>query len=151
MIPALFAAAFVTLSPAHYFADHWLQSDHQAVTKGLPGWPGRLACARHATVVTATLALALAVTAAATGARFSLPWTVFALTVNGSSHYWADRRTTLASLAALTGKGALWRIGLPRDGRDDNACLGTGAYALDQSWHVFWLLVTALVIAAGSR
>lgn len=31
---------------------------------------------------------------------------------------------------------------------DPAATLGTGAYALDQSWHHLWLLVAALIIAA---
>jgi len=151
MTASLFAAAFAALFAGHQLADHWLQTNRQALGKGAPGWPGRLACARHAAVLTAVLALALAVTAAATGARFSVPWTAVALALNGASHYWADRRTTLAALAESVGKGALWRIGMPRSGRDDNACLGTGAYILDQSFHTFFLLVTALVIAAGSR
>jgi len=146
----LFASAFAALLAGHQVADHWLQTNHQAVTKGAPGWPGRLACARHAAVLTAVLALALAATAAATGARFSLPWTALALALNGASHYWADRRTTLAALAESVGKGAFWRLGMPRDG-GGSACLGTGAYALDQAFHVGCLWLTALVIAAGSR
>lgn len=151
MTASLFAAAFADLFAASQFADHWLQANRQALGKGLPGWPGRLACARHAAVVTTVLALSLAGTAAATGARFSVRWTALALALNGVTHWWADRRATLAALAGSIGKGALWSIGMPRPGRDDNACLGTGAYVLDQSWHVFWLLVAALVIAAGSR
>lgn len=148
MTASLFAAAFAALFAAHQLADHWLQTNGQSVTKGLPGWPGRLACARHAAVVTAAMALALVVTAAATGARFSVPWTGAALAFNGVTHYWADLRTTLAALAERTGKGAFWRMG---SGRDGHACLGTGAYALDQSFHVACLWLAALVIAAGSR
>ncbi|WP_243704711.1 MULTISPECIES: hypothetical protein [unclassified Micromonospora] len=30
---------------------------------------------------------------------------------------------------------------------DDNPSLGTGAYALDQSWHIAFLFVSAVVIA----
>lgn len=150
MTASLFAAAFASLFAAHELADHWLQTNSQALGKGLPGRPGRLACARHAAVLTTVLALALAVTAAATGARFSLPWTALALALNGVAHYWADRRSTLAAFAERVGKGAFWRLGTSRDG-NGHACLGTGAYVMDQSFHVFWLLVTALVIAAGSR
>jgi len=37
---------------------------------------------------------------------------------------------------------------VPRPHRDDNPTLGTGAYALDQSFHIFWLIIAALLIAA---
>lgn len=151
MTTALFAAAFAALFAAHQVADHWLQTNHQAVTKGLPGWAGRFACARHAVTLTAVMAAALAVTAVVTGARFSVPWTAIALAVNAITHYWADRRTTLAGLTERIGKGTFWRLGAPRPGRDDNPTLGTGAYALDQSWHTLFLLVSALIIAGGAR
>jgi hypothetical protein len=49
----------------------------------------------------------------------------------------------------VTGKGEFYRLGAPRAGRDDNPHIGTGAYALDQSFHHLWLLVAALVIAAA--
>jgi hypothetical protein len=41
-----------------------------------------------------------------------------------------------------------WTLGAPRPDRDDNPSLGTGAYALDQSFHYFFLFYTALIIAA---
>lgn len=40
---------------AHTVADHWVQTDAQARNKGLPGWPGRRACAAHVASYTATL------------------------------------------------------------------------------------------------
>jgi hypothetical protein len=67
--------------------------------------------------------------------------------VSAVTHYWADRRTTLARLADALGKGGYYRLGAPRPGRDDNLSLGTGAYALDQSWHWLWLGVAATVTA----
>jgi hypothetical protein len=88
--------------------------------------------------------------ALATGARLSVPAVAAGLAVNGVSHYWADRRSTLAALAALLGKSQLWVLGSPRPGHDDNPVLGTGAYALDQSWHLAWLVITALIIVRGS-
>jgi hypothetical protein len=39
-------------------------------------------------------------------------------------------------------------MGIPRPGTDDAAHLGTGAYALDQSWHVGWLFIAALITTA---
>lgn len=142
-----FAVVLPTLLVAHNVADHWVQTHHQALTKGSPGWVGRWACARH--VGTYTL-----VTAGAVG----VVWVVFALPigvvgfvsgqlVSAGTHYWADRRTPLAAFAELLGKGGFFRLGAPRPDRDDNPSLGTGAYALDQSWHHGWLFVAALLTA----
>jgi hypothetical protein len=65
------------------------------------------------------------------------------------THYWADRRTTLAALATRVGKGEFYALGAPRPGREDNPTIGTGAYALDQAWHWVWLLVAALLTAVA--
>lgn len=148
---AVFAAVLTALWAAHNVADHWIQTGAQSAGKGGPGWPGRLACARHTATLTAVLAVTLLAVTAVTGMRLSLPAAATGLAVNAVSHWWADRRWTLAWLAGLTGNGEFWRFGQPRDGRDDNPGLGTGSYALDQSWHAAWLLVTALIITGGSR
>nr|ABD93454.1 pRL2-25 [Streptomyces sp. 44414] len=50
----VFAAVFIGLYIAHSVGDHWVQSSCQAATKGLPGWPGRLACGRHVLGLTLT-------------------------------------------------------------------------------------------------
>ena len=148
---ASFAAAYAALHASHEVADHWLQTGHQAAAKGLPGWPGRRACAAHVATYTAAQALALALTARVTGARLAPARTAAALAVSAVSHYAADRRAPLRALAELLeapmGKGSFYRLGAPRGGRDDNACLGTGAYALDKAWHTGWLLAAALVAA----
>nr|WP_225954282.1 DUF3307 domain-containing protein [Kibdelosporangium phytohabitans] len=132
---------------AHHVADHWAQTPRQAARKGDPGWSGRRACAGHVTTYTA-------VTAGLTG----LLWWLFDLTVtwggflagqlvSAVTHYVVDRRVPLAWLARRVGKGEMLEFGAPRPGRDDNPHLGTGAYALDQSWHWWWLLVTAMCTA----
>ena len=72
---------------------------------------------------------------------------VAGLGIDAVTHWWADRRSTLAWLARVTGKGEFYRLGAPRADHDDNPHIGTGAYALDQSFHHLWLLVAALVIA----
>ncbi|SEG90968.1 hypothetical protein SAMN04489712_1282 [Thermomonospora echinospora] len=64
--------------------------------------------------------------------------------MDGISHYWADRRTTLLRLARLVGKGEFAELG---DGAAAPA--GTGAYALDQSWHIGWLFAAALIACLG--
>lgn len=136
-----FAAALPALLVAHSVADHWFQSDHQAGHKGLPGWTGRFACASHVAVYTLTTAAAVALL----WALFELPISpagfLLGQAVSAVSHYWADRRTTLARLCERAGKGSFYRLGA------GSGTLGTGAYALDQSWHHGWLFVAALVTA----
>ncbi|MEV5708917.1 hypothetical protein [Actinoallomurus sp. NPDC052274] len=42
------------------------------------------------------------------------------------------------------GEPKLDKNGVPYD---DNESLGTGAYALDQSYHKFWILIAAVITA----
>ncbi|MEU9149379.1 transcriptional regulator [Streptomyces sp. NPDC048417] len=147
MQAATFAAVFIALYVAHSVGDHWVQTSHQSATKGRPGWVGRLADARHVATLTLTKLAVLIPAAALLGLHLSVPAVVAGLAVDAASHWWADRRTTLARLAALLGKGEFYRLGAPRAGRDDNPHIGTGAYALDQSFHHLWLLVAALIVA----
>jgi hypothetical protein len=145
---AAFAAVFAALYAAHQVADHWVQTQHQADHKGLPGWVGRWNCTKHVLTYTGTGVVALALVAVVTGWRPAVVPLVVGLLVSGVSHYIADRRTPLFRLALATGSARFWSLGTPRPDRDDNPSLGTGAYALDQSWHIGWLFVTALIIAA---
>lgn len=147
MTAGMFAAVFVALYAAHQVADHWVQTHWQANTKGKPGWPGRAACAAHVLTYTATAMVFLAAETVALDMPLPIGRVAAGLAVSAVSHYWADRRTTLARLAAWTGHGEFWRLGAPRPDRDDNPSLGTGAYAMDQSWHIGWLFIAALVIA----
>lgn len=145
---ATFAAVFAALYAAHQVADHWIQSQEQADCKGKPGWAGRLACAAHVATYTLTGAVFLVLMFAVTGLRVdALPFAL-GLTVSAVTHYIADRRTPLRKLAVLFAADRFHTLGTPRPGRDDNPSLGTGAYALDQSFHVFFLFIAALVIAA---
>jgi hypothetical protein len=144
----VFAAVFVALYAAHQVADHWLQTQHQADHKGLPGWVGRWNCVKHVAAYGATQLAALGLLALVLDVTVSPVPLTAGMTVNLATHYIADRRTPLFRLACATGSGRFWTLGAPRADRDDNPSLGTGAYALDQSWHVGWLFVAALVIAA---
>ena len=147
--PTVFAAVFAALYAAHQVADHWIQTDHQAGHKGLPGWAGRLACLAHVTTYTLTAVIALIALALSTGLPLSPAHVALGLTISAVTHYIAYRRTPLRRLACLTGSAAFFGFGTPRPDRDDKPCLGTGAYALDQSWHVGWLFVSALAVASG--
>jgi hypothetical protein len=130
-----FAVALATLYAAHSVADHWIQTDHQAVTKGGTGWPARLADLRHVLTYTATLAAALALVAWRCHLPYDVPRVAVALVFNGITHYIADRRSPLLALAAKLGK-ANWLKFDPEAG-----------YKLDQSWHLGFLLITALILA----
>ncbi|MGK5554347.1 transcriptional regulator [Actinomadura kijaniata] len=153
--PAVFAAVFVALYAGHEVGDYWLQTHHQACGKGAPGWTGRILCARHVATLTAVKLAAVLLA----GLVLALPLNPYTLAVglgvDAISHYWADRRTTLAALARLLGrtlvpgKGEFVSLGAPRPGHDDNPTLGTGAAALDQSWHKAWLFVAALIACTG--
>lgn len=144
-----FAAVLPALLVAHTVADHWVQSSRQANRKGLPGWPGRRACAGH--VASYTLVTALVTVVAWWVLHLSITPAGFVVgqVVSAVTHYWADRRSTLAWLARLLGKGEFYRLGAPREGHQDNPTLGTGAYALDQSFHWLWLFVAALLTAVA--
>lgn len=150
----MFAAAFAALYIAHHVADYWLQTQDQADRKGLRGWTGRLACARHVATHTVCNVVVLAGVYALAGVwPPNWPAVVSAVGVIAVTHYWADRRTTLAWLARvldtrgiLPGKYRFHEFGKAHEGHA--ACMGTGAAHLDQSWHVLWLGVGAAIIAA---
>lgn len=144
----MFAAAFAALYAAHQVADHWIQTPHQANTKGTPGWRGRRACAAHVATYTLAQAGALAAVCAVTGERPRPARVAAALALSAATHYVADRRTPLRRMAEATGHGEFFTLGAPRAGRDDNPSLGTGAYAMDQSWHIGWIGVASLLLAS---
>jgi len=150
---AVLTVASAALFAAHQFGDHWAQTPTQAMTKGGSGWSARTACASHVLVLTAVKLAALLAAFAVAGLPIRPAWWAAGLGVDAASHYWADRRSTLRALATAfgPGKAAFFDLGAPRPGRDDNPTLGTGAYALDQSWHVGWLFIAALILAAGAR
>lgn len=148
--PALmFAVVFGALYTAHHMGDQWIQTHHQALGKGAPGWTGRILCARHTITLIAAKLTILTITSAALGLHLHPVPVATGLAIDGASHYWADRRTTLARLAHAIGKGPYYTLGAPRPGHDDNPGTGTGAYHLDQAWHLAWTWAAALIIAAA--
>jgi len=158
---ATFAATFAAVFVGHSVGDLWVQTPCQSALKGQrdgnPGESsrvGRLACTRHVITLTLTKALLLAVVVLA----LDLPVTVLGVTVglgiDAVTHWWADRRFTLARFARSVGKSEFYNLGtgahpvhpVTVEGKPAGH-LGTGAYALDQAFHHFWLLVAALLIA----
>jgi hypothetical protein len=139
----VFSSVFVTLYAAHQVGDHWVQAHWQACGKGDRSTQGRFACFTHVASLTLTKVVALMLLWYVT--RLPLGgWTLAAgLLLDAATHYWADRRYTLQRLAERLGKADFWKLGAGH--------LGSGAYALDQSWHVGWLFVTSLIVAVGAR
>jgi hypothetical protein len=135
--PGGIAAVFAALYAAHQFADHWVQTQHQADTKGHAGWRGRIACASHVATYTGTQLLAVLALVWRCGLHLAPAALVAGLAVSAITHYVADRRTPLRAIADTVGAGRFYRV---------NAGGVNGAYLLDQSWHIAWLFVAALVI-----
>ncbi|WP_327285469.1 transcriptional regulator [Streptomyces sp. NBC_01205] len=155
MHAATFAAVFVALYVAHSVGDHWVQTSRQSADKGKPGWTGRLADTRHVTSLTATKLAVLLPVALLLDLDLSLFGLLAGLGVDAVTHWWADRRSTLAWLAKVTGKTEFYGLGtgshplhpVTAEGKPA-AHLGNGSYALDQSFHHLWLLVAALLITS---
>lgn len=142
-----FACTLLSLLVAHTIADHWVQTSHQAAHKGTRDWSGRWNCFKHVASYTVVTTGFVALVWALLGLEITPAGFILGQLVSAVTHYWADRRFTLAWLATLADKAGFYTLGAPRDGHDDNPSLGTGAYILDQSFHWLWLFVAALVTA----
>lgn len=140
--PATFAAIAVTVYAAHQVGDYWVQTGEQAARKGLPGWPGRRACAAHVATYTITLLAFIVLLQVWTDPALSVPWLWAGLAANAVTHYFSDRRRPLAWVAAKLGKRGFYEAG---------SGLATGAGLLDQAWHWGWLFASALVMSGPPR
>lgn len=163
MAGASMAAYGIALYAAHHVGDYWVQTDHQAAHKGDQGATGIRECSKHVGTYVLTQAVCVGITALALDLPLSFGHLLVAMLVSGVTHYLADRREfgIMFKLARLIpGKGRFLKLGVPREpitlsgsGRvlTDNPSLGTGGWALDQAWHIFWgVFVAALVLGAGS-
>lgn len=161
-------AAALALYAGHHVGDYWVQTDHQARHKGDVGADGAMHCALHVLSYLATQVACLGLLVLATGVHLTVAGVLAGLAVSGATHYAADRREhgIMFRLARLIpGKAAFLELGKPRglkvtvqsimhDDEDavaalDNPTLGTGAWALDQAWHVFWGVFVAALVMAG--
>lgn len=137
---------YALLHASHEVADHWVQRERQALDKGNDSSDGRRACAAHVATLTATQALTLALGARIVGEKLGARRMAAGLAVNAALHYWADRRSTLARLADRVGKSEFYDLGDPKA-----APTGTGAYALDQAFHIGALAITAAIITGPKQ
>ncbi|MFE9247084.1 DUF3307 domain-containing protein [Nocardiopsis sp. NPDC006938] len=145
---ALLGGLALPLFAAHNLADHPLQPSEWAATKSRCDHEGRVACAKHVVVVVLAQALAVLAVVGLTGTTVSPLAVLAGIGFTGWSHYWFDRRFTAAGLYEAIGKTGFARLGTPRPGTDDAPHLGTGAYRMDQDWHILWLAISALIIAS---
>lgn len=142
MSTEIFPDVFAAYAAGHWLGDYWVQTNTQAAHKGLPGWPGRRACAAHVATYTLTLAACLGVAWWWLALPVHIVWAAAGLAISAVTHYFADRRRPLQRLAGLIpGKFEFWQAG---DG------LASGGAFLDQAWHWWWLFAAAL-ITAGAR
>lgn len=142
---ARFAAVYALMRMAADLGDHWIQSDHQAVTKGQhdendgqSSRAGRIACTAHVATYTATQAAVLYAGSRVLGLRLKPGRVAAALALSAGTHWWADRRMHLKAVADATGKSNFYQLGGP---------LG-GAYALDQAFHHTVETVAAAIAAS---
>lgn len=142
-----FAAVFIALFVGHTIGDHWVQTGHQAACKGARTNAGRVACAGHVLSLTATKLVLLAGAWLVLDLELSIGAVALAFVIDAVSHYWADRRFTLEWLADKVGKTGFYHQGTDLVDVNGKAVphIGTGKYALDQSFHHFWLFVAALI------
>lgn len=155
----------IALYATHHVGDYWVQTDHMASHKGKAGADGRLACTAHVLSYLATQVAGVTIAVWALGISVSFWGLALGLLVSGATHYMADRRDhgLMFWIARKLGKSGFMSLGVPRgykftgftadgsiiqNGAVDNPSLGTGAWALDQSWHIFWgVFVTAIIMA----
>lgn len=155
----ILVVTFVALYAAHMLGDHWLQRHEDALGKGKPGQAGRSHCLNHVIHLTALKGVFLVPALWATDLFGSVsgPGLVLILAADAASHYWADRAAfhpdktrpvTLERLGNACGKAQFWALGktaVDAEGRPAPS-LGTGAYAMDQSFHITALFVAALIL-----
>lgn len=136
--PADFAAAFVALYAAHQVADHWIHVDWHDQAQALsPGDIGT--CIAHMILYIGYAAAALSLTSYFAGLHLHLPNVVIALALVAVTHFGPDRRYPLAHL--------ITRLRRRRGPSPDDPAVAAGTHLMEQSWHIGWIFVAALVIA----
>lgn len=143
-----FAAVGFAMIAGHSFGDHWVQTGFQAMNKGRKDKVGRLACRGHVfSLQTTKLVLILVLMLA--GLSISPLALVAGLAFDGITHYWCDRRFTLEGVCGRIGKADFYQMGKDtiHEHAPNGTHLGTGAYALDQSFHMLMIFIASLIIA----
>ncbi|MHA6801792.1 transcriptional regulator [Bounagaea algeriensis] len=132
-VAVTFAVSLLALLTAHHVADHWVQTSCQAAGKAQRNWYGVWCCAKHVAGYTLTTAALVALVWGVFGLAISLVGFVTGQLISAVTHYWSDRRYTLAWLARVLGKAGYYDHG--------------GSFELDQSFHRLMLFAAALATA----
>lgn len=136
-----FGTIFAAVLFTHYLGDYYVQTNHQAVNKGLTGEMspvGRWNCLKHAAGYTMAQAVVVPLVLQVDGFGLGweqIGWVWVALVFNGITHYIIDRRWTLEAFARLLGKGGWYDADRPR-----------ATLHMDQAAHIILLGWMALVI-----
>ncbi|MFB7858909.1 hypothetical protein [Rhodococcus qingshengii] len=145
----IFPIIFIGLFAGHHAGDYWIQTDHQAITKGKPGAEGIRACLAHVTGLTLTKLIFVGSLLSISGLAPSPFWFLFGVFVDASSHYWADRRTTLEKLAKVLRKSTFYQMGKDtvHTSSPPGTHVGVGSHALDQAFHLVFLVVGSVLMS----
>lgn len=135
-------AAFTALLPAHMVGDHWIQTGGQSCKKDIGTNASRASalwhCTKHVATYTITACTVLIAVLAWLGIEADPRWVAAGQLISAITHFVADLRTPLRWLARVTGSEEFFDLA-------DHGL--NGRYLLDQSWHVLWVLVAAMVSA----
>lgn len=140
MTAGTFAAVAVTLTAAHWIADHVLgQTDKQACNKAKPGWEGWRHIAGH--VFLYHLVMWVMLTVAVGLLNLDVSWWGLGagMAFSAVTHAVIDRRWPVRRLLELTGSAPFAR--LASNGMN-------GMYLSDQALHMFCLWVSALLVVS---
>lgn len=146
------AIAFTATLAGHFVGDHWAQTDQQACRKSLGAGYGTARaignCALHVAGWTVCTVTALVLAAWWLNLPLQPVWLTAGVALNAITHFVADLRTPLIRIARLLGRAPyIDRVQVHRAGGLQVAGPGTGLFWLDQSWHIAWAFVAALLIA----
>lgn len=137
----------------HYVGDHWVQTNFQACEKALdrPGCRKLIAlfaCAKHVLGWSTTVAVCIAGASWWLGLPIRPAWFAAGMAINAITHFVADLRTPLIWLGRKLGRGGyIDHVQVHRGKVVERTGPGTALFHLDQSWHIFWLAVSSLVMA----
>ena len=134
--PGTFAAVAVTLTAAHWIADHVLgQTDKQAMGNAKPGWEGWQHITGHVFLYHAVMLFMLGVARHVLDLQISGAGTAAGIAFSMVTHAFLDRRWPVVWILRHTGSAPY-------------AETPEGRYAADQALHYFCLWVSALLVVS---
>lgn len=140
MSALIFAVSLAVMYAAHSVADHVFgQTDHDAANKAKPGEMGWIALLSHVVKYHVVMVLMLAITFSAVDITVSTSAFVLAMSISFASHCLLDRRWPVKWILENTGAPEFAKMVSPVN----------GMYQADQSLHLFFLWISALVLTVS--